>query len=51
MGGTGGQGTDHEGGKPGLQQAISSPWDLVKIEERAVAIAMAGTHQVGMDNS
>ena len=26
--GTGRQREDHEGGRPGLQQAISSPWDL-----------------------
>ena len=27
--GTGLQGTDFEGGKPGLQQPISSPWDVI----------------------
>ena len=46
VGGTGVQGVDKEGGKTGLEQEISSPWDIVKINEGAVAVAMAGTHQV-----
>ena len=46
VGGTGVQGDDKEGGKTGLEQEISSPWDVVKISERAVAVAMAGIHQV-----
>ena len=40
------QGDDKEGGKTGLEQEISSPWDVVKISEGAVAVAMAGIHQV-----
>ena len=57
--GTGVQGHDMEGGKSGLQQAISSPWDLClghsfgKIKTEGdlepfdtIYIAMAGTHQV-----
>ena len=46
VGGTGVQGVDKEGGKTGLEQEISSPWDIIKINEGAVAVAMAGTHQV-----
>ncbi|XP_023336064.1 NHL repeat-containing protein 2 isoform X2 [Eurytemora carolleeae] len=48
VGGTGVQGVDKEGGKTGLEQEISSPWDIVKINEGAVAVAMAGTHQIWM---
>eukprot|EP00088_Acartia_fossae_P035589 TRINITY_DN3669_c0_g1_i3.p1 TRINITY_DN3669_c0_g1~~TRINITY_DN3669_c0_g1_i3.p1 ORF type:complete len:691 (+),score=87.46 TRINITY_DN3669_c0_g1_i3:231-2303(+) len=46
VGGTGVQGQDKEGGRPGLQQEISSPWDLARISESCVAVAMAGIHQI-----
>ena len=46
IGGTGKQGQDKEGGKLGTEQEISSPWDLCKLSEKCVAIAMAGIHQV-----
>ena len=46
IGGTGKQGQDKEGGKPGMDQEISSPWDICKLSEKCVAIAMAGIHQV-----
>merc|ERR1719383_1066852 len=48
IGGTGVQGVDKEGGKQGTEQEISSPWDVCKISENAVAVAMAGTHQIWM---
>jgi hypothetical protein len=41
------QGSDKEGGRPGLEQPISSPWDIVRLEGHAYAVAMAGSHQVG----
>ncbi|XP_060525437.1 NHL repeat-containing protein 2 isoform X2 [Cylas formicarius] len=60
--GTGRQGHDKTGGKPGKQQAISSPWDLVLYRtpdmdltfhpdgkppvRDVLIIAMAGTHQI-----
>ncbi|CAN0096277.1 unnamed protein product [Lampetra planeri] len=50
--GTGSQGTDKEGGLPGLKQPISSPWDLVLGSiadgepDSVLFIAMAGTHQI-----
>jgi len=43
--GTGTQGFDFKGGKKGVKQSISSPWDLV-IREGILYIAMAGTHQI-----
>ncbi len=46
IGGTGKQGQDKEGGKLGTEQEISSPWDVCKLSEKCVAIAMAGIHQV-----
>ena len=46
MGGTGEQGTDKVGGKPGPLQPISSPWDVTRVNEKCVAVAMAGIHQV-----
>jgi len=46
IGGTGKQGQDKEGGKLGTEQEISSPWDLCKLSEKCVAIAMAGIHQI-----
>ena len=36
---------DYTGGKSGLEQAISSPWD-VYLHERVLLIACAGTHQI-----
>ncbi|XP_043568727.1 NHL repeat-containing protein 2 isoform X1 [Chiloscyllium plagiosum] len=49
--GTGVQGTDHEGGKTGVEQSISSPWDLAfgtfdSTKGSLLFIAMAGTHQI-----
>ncbi|XP_069756102.1 NHL repeat-containing protein 2 isoform X2 [Narcine bancroftii] len=49
--GTGVQGTDLEGGKTGVEQSISSPWDLAfgsigNTEDNLLFIAMAGTHQI-----
>ncbi|MBN3278441.1 NHLC2 protein, partial [Polyodon spathula] len=49
--GIGSQGTDKEGGATGLQQQISSPWDLALgtaggNEDNVLWIAMAGTHQI-----
>ncbi|XP_066521454.1 NHL repeat-containing protein 2 [Hoplias malabaricus] len=53
LAGTGVQGTDKEGGAMGLQQPISSPWDLTlgtsgagAMEDNVLWIAMAGTHQI-----
>ncbi|XP_078269596.1 NHL repeat-containing protein 2 [Rhinoraja longicauda] len=49
--GTGVQGTDQEGGKTGVIQSISSPWDLAfgsigHAGHSLLFIAMAGTHQI-----
>lgn len=52
LAGTGYQGNDKEGGKSGVLQALSSPWDLCLAdglggERNAVLfIAMAGSHQI-----
>jgi len=46
LGGTGEQGTDKVGGKPGPLQPISSPWDVTRVNEKCVAVAMAGIHQI-----
>lgn len=46
VGGTGKQGQDKEGGKTGIEQEISSPWDIIRLSESAAAIAMAGIHQI-----
>ncbi len=43
--GTGEMGYDRAGGGMGVQQAISSPWDLA-VEGGTLYIAMAGTHQI-----
>jgi len=43
--GTGLQGHAGQAGGPGLQQALSSPWDLTVLGEY-LYIAMAGTHQI-----
>ncbi len=43
--GTGEMGNDRAGGAMGVQQAISSPWDLVS-EGGTLYIAMAGIHQI-----
>ncbi|XP_024141311.1 NHL repeat-containing protein 2 [Oryzias melastigma] len=49
--GAGVQGTDKEGGAVGVQQPISSPWDVALgtaggEEDNVLWIAMAGTHQI-----
>ncbi|XP_073540766.1 NHL repeat-containing protein 2 [Phyllobates terribilis] len=44
--GTGSQGVDKEGGAPGEQQPISSPWDVAFGSQGLLWIAMAGTHQI-----
>ena len=50
--GTGRQGSDKEGGAVGVDQEISSPWDLALGKSPGSAyfnllyIAMAGTHQI-----
>uniref|UniRef100_A0A3P9LCL5 NHL repeat-containing protein 2 n=1 Tax=Oryzias latipes TaxID=8090 RepID=A0A3P9LCL5_ORYLA len=49
--GAGVQGTDREGGAVGVQQPISSPWDVTLgtaggEEDNVLWIAMAGTHQI-----
>ncbi|KAK3529554.1 hypothetical protein QTP70_031972, partial [Hemibagrus guttatus] len=51
LAGIGIQGTDKEGGAMGLQQPISSPWDIVLgtagcTKDNVLWIAMAGTHQI-----
>ncbi|KAI5103328.1 NHL repeat-containing protein 2, partial [Silurus meridionalis] len=51
LAGIGMQGTDKVGGAVGLQQPISSPWDIVLgtaggAKDNVVWIAMAGTHQI-----
>jgi len=47
--GTGLMGTDKEGGMQGVDQMISSPWDICHIEQNGgtgLLVAMAGLHQV-----
>lgn len=50
--GTGIQGTDKEGGKPGKEQPLASPWDLCLARSPTsenndlLIIANAGTHQI-----
>ncbi|XP_048746325.2 NHL repeat-containing protein 2-like isoform X2 [Ostrea edulis] len=50
--GLGKPGTDKEGGQPGTQQELSSPWDIVIGPspdgqlDSVLYIAMAGTHQI-----
>ncbi|XP_056897596.1 NHL repeat-containing protein 2 [Takifugu flavidus] len=51
LAGTGEQGTDKDGGAPGPEQPISSPWDVTLgtaggDEGNVLWIAMAGTHQI-----
>uniref|UniRef100_A0A9J7ZJX1 NHL repeat-containing protein 2 n=1 Tax=Cyprinus carpio carpio TaxID=630221 RepID=A0A9J7ZJX1_CYPCA len=48
LAGIGVQGTDKEGGAPGPQQPISSPWDVAlgNAGGDILWIAMAGTHQI-----
>ncbi|KAL0984545.1 hypothetical protein UPYG_G00143050 [Umbra pygmaea] len=51
LAGLGFQGIDKEGGAMGLQQPISSPWDLALgtaggVEDNLLWVAMAGTHQI-----
>ncbi|XP_051522840.1 NHL repeat-containing protein 2 isoform X2 [Myxocyprinus asiaticus] len=48
LAGIGVQGTDKEGGAPGSQQPISSPWDVTlgNAGGDVLWIAMAGTHQI-----
>jgi len=47
--GTGVMGTDKEGGRQGVEQDISSPWDACLVEQgggSGLLVAMAGSHQV-----
>ncbi|MEM7754982.1 MAG: thioredoxin-like domain-containing protein [Planctomycetota bacterium] len=45
--GTGEQGYDRRGGKPGLEQKLGSPWALaLSPGKQTLYIAMAGTHQL-----
>jgi len=47
--GTGVMGTDKIGGKQGVEQEISSPWDICHVEQgggSGLLVAMAGLHQV-----
>jgi len=47
--GTGVMGMDKEGGRQGVEQEISSPWDLCLIEQgggSGLLVAMAGSHQM-----
>ncbi|KAJ8264713.1 hypothetical protein GJAV_G00152920 [Gymnothorax javanicus] len=51
LAGTGLQGSDKEGGAMGIEQPISSPWDLALgtaggEEDNVLWIAMAGSHQI-----
>ncbi|KAK7110465.1 hypothetical protein V1264_014334 [Littorina saxatilis] len=52
LAGTGAQGEDKQGGNPGPQQPLSSPWDVATgvspggEEVDVVFIAIAGTHQI-----
>ncbi|XP_055031973.2 NHL repeat-containing protein 2 isoform X2 [Misgurnus anguillicaudatus] len=48
LAGIGVQGTDKEGGAPGPQQPISSPWDVTlgNAGGDVLWVAMAGTHQI-----
>ena len=43
--GNGVQGRDYEGGRSGVGQLLSTPWDVV-VDGEKVFIAMAGTHQI-----
>lgn len=51
--GTGSQGYDHQGGKQGINQVLSSPWDVAIYHHEykgsivpVLLIAIAGTHQI-----
>lgn len=44
--GTGRQGEDYAGGRLGIEQEISSPWDLALYKDNVLFIAMTGTHQI-----
>lgn len=45
--GTGAQSGDRDGGAPGREQALSSPWDLaLSPDANTLYVAMAGTHQL-----
>ena len=46
MTGTGEKGRDKEGNKDPEIQMLSSPWDIVAINQDTLLIAMAGTHQI-----
>ena len=52
LAGTGSQGNDKEGGKVGVAQELSSPWDVEmgkapgSEDYDIVYVAMAGTHQI-----
>jgi len=51
--GTGSRGCDYYGGKHGIEQALSSPWDVAMYDYEykdtivpVLLIAIAGTHQI-----
>lgn len=47
VGGNGEQGFDYAAGKSGVDQALSSPWDLeIAQDEGILYVAMAGIHQI-----
>lgn len=51
LAGNGLQSYDRWGGRAGLKQGLSSPWDLVLTPDRArLIVAMAGTHQLWQIN-
>lgn len=45
LAGNGVQGRDYIGGKAGAEQFLSTPWDVLKVQDN-ILIAMAGTHQI-----
>lgn len=44
--GDGSQGEEKVGGGVGLEQRLSSPWDLAVLDSGVLLIAMAGSHQI-----
>jgi DNA-binding beta-propeller fold protein YncE len=47
LAGDGTQGRDYQGGAKGLQQLLSTPWDVALAPKKnSLFIAMAGTHQI-----
>lgn len=45
LAGNGWKGSDYKGGEMGMAQALCSPWDLCRVDQK-LYIAMAGTHQI-----